>query len=138
MQLLWCIKKTNYTYVKVRYKSNVLIGLPSTSLQDLTFQNLSIWYEQFPITFGKIFKIKKTFKVSWMTSFEKFHSHKLLRITYFEKILQTYILSQRRQKLWNRLSVKIYSFIVTQVSTHLIFFMFLAFLNVQMKRCAAM
>ena len=32
-----CIKKTKYTHIKVKYKNIVVIGLPCTFLQHLTF-----------------------------------------------------------------------------------------------------
>ena len=39
-----CIKTAKYTYIKVKYKNIVATGLPSTSLQHLTFKNFNIWW----------------------------------------------------------------------------------------------
>ena len=79
-----CIKTTKYTYIKVKYKNIVATGLPSTSLQHLTFKNFNIWWT---ITYN-IWKKSLTVcrhKVLWVTSFEKCHRHKLLWMRYFEK-----------------------------------------------------
>ena len=37
-----CIKTTNHTYIRLKYKYFVVVGLPNTSLQHLNFQNFNV------------------------------------------------------------------------------------------------